>query len=183
MWILDNGVHSVRKRGRARSRSFNTPIFKDLAIKGNCICNSSVILKAEIIKAVGGFSEDRSLIAAEDYCAWLEIAQLGKKFKRIRKSLGYYWVGDDNISSLQVQLDNLNSLNAKYSDLSRYQEGLDNLAFFQYAKGKTNFRLDRMEDAMVCFRLVCFHGYFLSTRLKACIYYCICWFRTNLQSN
>jgi hypothetical protein len=45
---------------------------------------------------IGGFSEDRSLIAWEDYDAWLRIANVTERFKRLDETLGYYWTGGGN---------------------------------------------------------------------------------------
>lgn len=47
----------------------------------NCIINSSVLVRREVFDALGGFDEDRRLIAVEDYNLWLRIAAAGWKIR------------------------------------------------------------------------------------------------------
>src|SRR5208283_1559640 len=72
-------VHSTRQRilwAKKRTLPLKPPIYADLLRKGNVVPNSSVVVRFEIIRGVGGFSEDRGLIAWEDYDAWLRIARV-----------------------------------------------------------------------------------------------------------
>ena len=39
------------------------------------MCTSSVVVSAEIIKEIKGFSENKQLIGAEDYDCWIRIAK------------------------------------------------------------------------------------------------------------
>ena len=47
---------------------------------------------------INGFSENKLLIATEDYDAWLRLAKLEINFFRINNALGYYSVSIDNLS-------------------------------------------------------------------------------------
>jgi len=73
--------------------------FLDLLIKRNGIANSSVVIKKELIEKVGYLSEDRSLIAIEDYDLWLRVSQITNQFYHIPICLGVYSIGSDNITS------------------------------------------------------------------------------------
>lgn len=84
--------------GRFRSRNLHPPAFVDLMLKGNALPNSSVVVRRDVIVAAGGFSEDKSLIAAEDYDLWLRLARQNRRFVRIPRSLGAYRLGGGNIS-------------------------------------------------------------------------------------
>jgi glycosyltransferase involved in cell wall biosynthesis len=103
-------VRSTRQRFhwyRHGTRALATPAFDDLLKSGNAICNSSVVVRREILLRVEGFSEDRSLIAWEDYDAWLRIARITERFAQVGETLGYYWTGGGNISSPQRIISNL----------------------------------------------------------------------------
>ena len=43
---------------------------------------------------VGGISENKNLVAAEDFNTWLKIAKVTDKFKYLNKKLGFYLVHD-----------------------------------------------------------------------------------------
>ena len=62
--------------------------YKSLLIS-NPIVLSSTLIKSEVLKKVGGFSEDKKLIAVEDYDLYLRIFDLGN-FILIKKFLIYY---------------------------------------------------------------------------------------------
>ncbi len=62
--------------------------YKSLLIS-NPIVLSSTLIKSEVLKKVGGFSEDKNLIAVEDYDLYLRIFDLGN-FVLIKKFLIYY---------------------------------------------------------------------------------------------
>lgn len=62
--------------------------YKSLLIY-NPIVLSSTLIKSEVLKKVGGFSEDKNLIAVEDYDLYLRIFDLGN-FVLIKKFLIYY---------------------------------------------------------------------------------------------
>lgn len=161
-------------KGKTHSRKLKINVFNDLAMRGNCIVNSSVVVKTAVIKEIGGFSENRSLIAAEDYFAWLEIARLGKKFCLIEAVLGSYWVGENNISSPCKAIMNTSALHNIYNDPTASFNSGNSIAFFQYSAGKANLRLNRIKRARSCFRLVVSKGVFFSTRLYALFYFVLC---------
>jgi len=62
--------------------------YKSLLIS-NPIILSSTLIKSEVLKKVGGFSEDENLIAVEDYDLYLRIFELGN-FILIKKFLIFY---------------------------------------------------------------------------------------------
>lgn len=100
LWLVKSENQRFLRR-RLRSRSVSPPVYDDLLYNGNGLLNSSVVVKAEILKQIGGQSEDPELIAAEDYDCWLRIAQETDKFIYLPKVLGYYWAGGDNITNPQ----------------------------------------------------------------------------------
>ena len=81
------------------ARDLKEPVFEDLLKNGNGIVNSSVVTKRNLMLKINGFSENKNLIATEDYDAWLRLSKLNIKFLKIKSVLGCYCLGDDNISS------------------------------------------------------------------------------------
>lgn len=80
------------------SRQLKSPMLKDLLIKGNAIVNSTVIVRKKLLTKIGGISEDKNMVASEDYNAWLRIAALTERFRYLPKSLGCYQVHSDGVS-------------------------------------------------------------------------------------
>ena len=85
--------------------------FESLLFFGNHISTSAVVLNAKVFKAVGGFSEDSSLITAEDYDLWLRLADHGFKFQYLDKYLSSYRVHSGG-SSKRALLNRRSTLNA-----------------------------------------------------------------------
>jgi glycosyltransferase involved in cell wall biosynthesis len=118
--LVYHDLYSARSSGqrffwhRRRSRHIAAPAFEDLLCNGNAICNSSVVVRRDILLLVGGFSEDRSMIAWEDYDAWLRIAKVTDRFERLDEPLGYYWAGGGNISSPRRLIANLERFEELY---------------------------------------------------------------------
>jgi glycosyltransferase involved in cell wall biosynthesis len=104
--------------------SFKNDMFQHLLIYGNCIPNSSVVVRKSILNYSGNFSENRNDISMEDFDLWIRISLFTKRFKFIDISLGVYnWESDTNISKISKDriikehslferyLNNLNSKN------------------------------------------------------------------------
>lgn len=86
------------KPKKIKTRELFCPVFDDLLLNGNAIANSSVVVRKMVLEQAGKISEDRDLIAAEDYDAWLRISKITNRFKRLSGCYGWYTLGDSNIS-------------------------------------------------------------------------------------
>lgn len=62
----------------------------DMLLNGNLIGNSSVVVRRVLIEKAGLLDEDPQMIGAEDFNAWLKIAELTNKFLYLPKFLGFY---------------------------------------------------------------------------------------------
>ena len=97
--VVYHDLYTVIKPGqvvnlrRTRGRQLKSPVFYDLAGKGNALPNSTVVARRKLLNAINGLSEDKDIVGAEDYDAWLRIAQISEKFKKIPQTLGFYWAG------------------------------------------------------------------------------------------
>jgi glycosyltransferase involved in cell wall biosynthesis len=99
---------------RQRTAVLRPPVFEQLLRLGNVIANSSVVLRTGLLRDIGGLSEERALIAGEDFDAWLRLARKTDRFVRVDGCLGYYWLGGGNISSARRTLVNLARLDELY---------------------------------------------------------------------
>lgn len=126
---------------RSRTRALSSPVFDDLLKKGNGLSTSSVVLRRELLLKIGGFSEERGLIAWEDYDAWLRIARLTERFKRLDEPLGYYWAGGGNISTPRRLIDNLAHFKEKYGlgEPGAVAGGMP--AWYHYLLGRAHYQL------------------------------------------
>jgi len=72
--------------------------FHSLLYKGNCISTSAVVARRDVVREAGGFSEDRSVITAEDYDLWLKLSRRGARFRFLPELLGEYRLHDASAS-------------------------------------------------------------------------------------
>lgn len=113
LWL----AHSARQRIHWRkcgTRALQRPVFDDLVVNGNALCTSSVVIRSELVRRLGGFSEDPTLVAWEDYDLWLRISKETERFTRLEVPLGYYWVGGGNTTSAQRTLRNIQRFCERY---------------------------------------------------------------------
>lgn len=109
------------------------PVFNDLIQFGNALSNSSVVVKAALIKQIGGLCEDRRLIASEDYECWIRLSKLTNKFKYIPETLGCYWIGGTNTTSATLSLTNLQYINKRYIIKFNEENDSDPPVWWMYA--------------------------------------------------
>jgi glycosyltransferase involved in cell wall biosynthesis len=102
--LLKYGNVHFLERKVLGSRKLNTPVLIDLLVKGNAINNSSAIVRREILKKVNYLDESVDIIAAEDYNAWLKIAEKSENFLYIDKVLGEYFIGEANTSNKNMSM-------------------------------------------------------------------------------
>lgn len=97
MYVVEQGVES-QPNHQLRGRLLKSPIYHSLLMHGNCVVNSSVVLRRSVIDRVGPLTEDRALIAVEDFDYWLSVSRVSERFCHIARPLGYYWMGETSIS-------------------------------------------------------------------------------------
>lgn len=132
---LDVFKNLKKTNSTVKGRVLVDDIFKDLIINGNGIANSSVLIKKNIIDRVGLITEDKNLIAVEDYDYWIRVAMVTKKFKYIDESLGAYWVGE-NISYSLKQSDRYKSILNKYFKYLSEEEKKKALFIYNYMSAR-----------------------------------------------
>lgn len=90
------------------------PIFETLLRRGNCCANSSVVLRRSVAMQVGPISQDKELVAVEDYDYWLRVSLVTERFYYLPFSLGYYWVSGSSASVSPLWLKRHQALYTKY---------------------------------------------------------------------
>jgi len=133
---------------KTKSRRLVTPVFDDLFFKGNALSNSSVVVRREVLENISGFSEERKFIAIEDYEGWLRIAKITNKFKKIPKTLGYYWIGGGNTSGLERTINVTEAIQAAYVN-ETLGANCKNLQYFDYVKGRVYFKLGNKLESKI----------------------------------
>jgi glycosyltransferase involved in cell wall biosynthesis len=132
---------------KVRTRVLRSPVFEDLIIGGNPLPNSSVLVRKSILQKLGGLSEDVSLIAAEDFDAWLRIAKITEQFKMVPKTLGYYWSAGGNTSNPQRSLRILDAIEERYeSDINGLRASA-HLWWLDYSRARTHYELGCYQKA------------------------------------
>lgn len=157
---FDLVYHNVFLHGnkikKSNCRLLKKPIFDDLFCNGNPIVTSSVIVKKKLLFDIGKMSEEKNLIASEDYDTWLKIAKITNKFYLIKKCLGHYrvseksfWNNSKNIKKIFKNLDQIIQ-----NHINDYHNDLKNIIWVDLLKGKylsesgnfekSNFYLNRL---------------------------------------
>jgi len=164
-FILEESKFSkeVQPLKRQLSRELKKDSYFDLLINGNCIVNSSVVVKKASLAAVRGFDESPNLFAVEDYDCWLRLAKIKTSFFYLSEPLVTYRIhssNSGNINNLAYlqraishHLVNLSPLGLKkfyslyqYQVLRRHFQSLPFVSFIRQALsplvfGRTNIRI------------------------------------------
>ena len=101
--------------------------------KGNPISTSSVLCKKNLFSKNIYFSEEKKIVAIEDYDCWINIAKSKYKFKEIPIVLGKYYVGQNNTSLKKKE-------NHDYKILHIFNKNQKLLNPFQKKVAKNHFR-------------------------------------------
>lgn len=92
-WLYESGETETRHYGLT---GFS---YENLLKNGNNLSLSAVIVHADILKDVKGFSEDIDYITAEDYDLWLKLAKNNYKIKFIKNVMGTFRIHQYSESS------------------------------------------------------------------------------------
>ena len=79
-----------------------SPVFESLLCSATSIPNSSVVVRASALRAIGEICEDPGLIAVEDFDMLVRLSKVTERFVKIPGCLGYYWNGGANLSGASV---------------------------------------------------------------------------------
>ena len=149
------------KRKKYIGRQLKKPILHDLLIsyitKGTAIGNSSVIIRKNILAKIRGISENKNLVAAEDFNTWARIARITNKFKYLSRKLGYYLIHDVSIQKRDLSLAHREAIN-EFLNLFNYQQKLDLEVKWKYMSGNYNKLINNRTKAKQEFIFVIKNG-------------------------
>lgn len=105
--LLYHSLRVVTAAGLTRTLERRTVIgeplrgdgLRHLALFGNPVPNSAVVVRRSLLMQVGGICEDLSLFAVEDFDTWLRLLEAGARMRFLDQVLGSYWIGADGISA------------------------------------------------------------------------------------
>lgn len=124
---------------RVKSRQLKTDAYHDLLYNLNAIPTSAVLVRTKLLVQAKGFSEDRALIAVEDFDLWIRLCESGNvRTKYIPKVLGYYSLGDDNITSTDSkQIERFKALYEPYIAKAKNKQEANRIkGAFSYQVGR-----------------------------------------------
>ncbi len=138
------------KGKKYKGRQLDKPILINLLVsgilEGNAISNSSVIVRKKILNQIGGISENKDLVASEDYNTWLRIAQITDNFKYLNKKLGYYLIHDFSAQKRDLSIPHKQAVN-EFLHLFDYQQKLNFKVKLKYMSGNYNTSVKNYSDA------------------------------------
>jgi hypothetical protein len=102
---------SFFKRKEIYTKKLGDSVTSNLLILGNVIGNSSVVVRRDLLNAVNFISEDKNMVASEDYNCWLKISEITNKFFYVNKILGYYYLHENNSSNRDMSSSYLCAVN------------------------------------------------------------------------
>ena len=102
------------------------------------------------MEQIGCFPVSPSLIASEDYFAWLKLAALNKKFLLIKKTMGNYLIHENNVSN-NINTDSLISAVENFRVFLNARENKKLDALIDYVSGKKLYEKGLFQDAIIIF--------------------------------
>ncbi len=137
----------VEKKGRRgvfpkvlRSTRPMPSMFLALLCDGISIPNSSVVVRRTLLTQIGGIREQEALRSVEDFDTWVRCALVGCRFKQINGILGYYTIGEDNISAEgKRQIFRIKRVYGDYMHLVSPEDQSKLSGFLAYRIGRMSF--------------------------------------------
>jgi len=168
MKLFKAETNIMNNRGK-KSRTLQSPVFKDLLINGNTLLNSSVLVRKVLLNKVNGLSEDREMVTCEDYNLWLKISKVTERFLHIPEKLGYYAIHNQGLSQRDTSKQLRKAVSSFLPELSDV-ERFNIESFIRYSKMKTMIKTKQFsilyKDLVFCM----LHGKYL-IKLKSLIYF------------
>ena len=150
MWLMRReGDKSRRTIG---VRQVESPVLTDLLVNGNTLANSSVVVRRQLLEKVGGFNEDKRIIASEDYDLWLRIAETTESFSGINNCLGYYWLDESTVSAGKDMSVPSSIVTQKYIHLLDTDQRTKMGRMHSYTKARFYFLNGEYDEALPLFR-------------------------------
>lgn len=183
--IIYHDMYVVKQGAETRSDRLlrgwvpQSPAYQTLLIRGNCAVNSSVVLRRSVADRVGPLTEDRALIAVEDFDYWLSVSRVTERFCHIAQPLGYYWMGETSISYNDKWFARHQALYAKHLPNIRSGKATVRIQAAQaYRAARTCDSLYRRADRSVKYYRIALRSDNPYTKTKALGFLVLAWIKT-----
>jgi len=120
---------------------------RHMALFGNPVPNSAAVVRRSLLEKIGGISEDREIVAVEDFDTWLRLLEAGARILYVDRILGSYFVGEDGISKISLKhIERQNELFRRH--VFRFDSSFRDAAesSHNYMMGSMLLRLDRNSE-------------------------------------
>ena len=156
---------NIFKRKMIKTGQLKKPVLIDLLLSGNMICNSSVIVRRNLLISVGFIDERKELVAVEDYHTWLKIAKLTDKFHYIPQSLGFYLEHHQNLSKKDMSIPSRIAVQ-DFKEILTKQQNLKLESNIKYKSGRFYYLNNNFEKSKKDLIYVLKYGYY-SLKLRS----------------
>jgi glycosyltransferase involved in cell wall biosynthesis len=141
---------------KLKIRKLNVNVFEDLLIGGNCIPNSSVIVKKRELENIGYLCEKPEIRTWEDFDAWIRISKITNNFHKVNKTLGYVWLGGgneamggNNKQNIEQVFSNITEFEKRYhKDIEIYNKADNGPWWNKYQKGRLLYQLKKLDNSL-----------------------------------
>lgn len=137
----------IFRRKIIKPRQVNSPVLIDLIINRNALATSSVMVRKNILNQIGGMNESPGMVAAEDYNTWLRIAKLTNGFKHLSKTLGFYQLNNQGVSSQKDMSIAEYNATINFLDLLNVDQLKEFNSDLNYKKGRYSYLRGEFKDA------------------------------------
>jgi len=161
---------SSSSKSRTNCRLLKANILNDLAVNGNTLVTSSVVVSKESLQDVGGFDESVKFLGWEDYHLWLKLAKNSSKFFLISGVLASCWEGEDNFDNPKRILLNLIEIEKYFVKELSESIQLSRVWWIPYTSGKAYLEIGNSVDAKKSLNMVFFNGAPYIYKLKSLYY-------------
>jgi glycosyltransferase involved in cell wall biosynthesis len=153
LWLVDiTGKKRLSKRVGARQ--LNSPVYEDLIKNGNALPNSSVLVRKGLLIKINGLSEEKDLIAAEDFDCWLRLSNITEKFGFLPQPLGYYLHSGTNNSNAHRKSKNLKRLFELHFIPFIREHRIEMPTWIMYISARTAYQVGEKEEAKKMLRIL-----------------------------
>lgn len=171
LYLVGPNIHTLDKR-RVKSTKPKNPMFVSLLCSLMSIPNSSVVMRSDILERVGGISENRQIISAEDFDTWIRVSRLTERFVRLPDCLGFYWVGSNNISACSPrQINVIETVYNQYFNELSYNNKKMAQGILNYYTGRIALSIGNMRLAREKFIYSLCQPIAITSRLKSAYFY------------
>jgi glycosyltransferase involved in cell wall biosynthesis len=179
LWKVSSEQLSYDKK--IEGKAIDIPVFDNLLEFGNCIPNSSVLVKKKLLEQAGTLDESRRLIAAEDYDMWLRVSMITNNFFYLNECLGFYNSSGEGISEKINKLTNDIFVCKKYLKYVSDKKAFTLLAERYYPIARRCLSKHKYNASFVIFVFCAKHSSSRSIQLKSILFLLLSFILNEIQ--